>query len=306
MSVLARQRSDAAEARDQRNRARAMRANLISSGGLTLTSLFELAIALFTGSVALLVDALHNLADSYTTVAIYVGFRMSRRSATSRYPYGFGRAEDVAGVVIVLAIWSSAALAFYQTYEKFVSNSPTTHVTVGMVAAVVGIVGNQVAGRYKIRVGREINSVPLIVDGKHSLLDAISSAGALAGLIGVALGFPLGDPIAGLAISLLIAHIGLDATREVAARLMDANDEELAARAERVAAGVAGVERVDDVRARWLGREVDLQLKIEVGPDLSLREVQRISDQVESGLHAEIEDLRDVNVFARCPDPTAA
>jgi len=283
-----------------------MRANLISSGGLTLTSVFELAIALYTGSVALLVDALHNLADSYTTVAIYIGFRMSRRSATSRYPYGFGRAEDVAGVVIVLAIWSSAVLAFYQTYEKFISETPTTHLTVGMVAAVVGVVGNQIAGRYKIRVGREINSVPLIVDGKHSLLDAVSSAGALAGLIGVALGFPLGDPIAGLAISLLIVHIGVDATKEVGARLMDVNDEELAASAERVAAGVAGVERVDDVRARWLGREVDLHLRIEVAPDLSLREVQRISDQVESGLQAEIQDLRDVTVFARCPGPTAA
>ena len=107
-----RARSPAAEERDRRNRARAMRANLISTAGLTLTALFELAVALVTGSVALLVDALHNLADSYTTVAIFVGFRMSRRAASTRYPYGFGRAEDVAGVVIVFAIWSSAALAF--------------------------------------------------------------------------------------------------------------------------------------------------------------------------------------------------
>lgn len=86
-------RSHAAEERDRRNRARAMRANLVSTAGLTLTALFELAVALVTGSVALLVDALHNLADSYTTVAIFVGFRMSRPAATARYPYGFGRAR---------------------------------------------------------------------------------------------------------------------------------------------------------------------------------------------------------------------
>lgn len=277
-----------------------MRANLISSGGLTLTSLFELAIALVSGSVALLVDALHNLADSYTTVAIYFGFRMSRRAATSRYPYGFGRAEDVAGVVIVVAIWSSAALAFYQTYEKFVSGSPTTHLTLGMVAAAVGIVGNQIAGRYKIRVGREINSVPLIVDGKHSLLDAVSSAGALVGLIGVALGFPQADPIAGVAIGLLIVHIGIDATTAVATRLMDANDEELATNAARIASDVAGVTGVHDVRARWLGREVELRLGLQLAPDLRLREADQIAAAVRRALSAEIADIREVAVLWRC------
>lgn len=301
-----RARSHAAEERDRRSRARAMRANLISTAGLTLTALFELAVALVTGSVALLVDALHNLADSYTTVAIYVGFRTSRRAATVRYPYGFGRAEDVAGVIIVFAIWSSAALAFYQTYEKFVSGGPTTNLTVGMVAATIGIVGNQIAGQYKIRVGREINSVPLVVDGKHSLLDAFSSAGALAGLIGVALGFPQADPIAGLGISLMIVHIGVDATKEVAARLMDANDEGIAASAERLATAFPGVERVDDVRARWLGREIDLHLVVELAPDLALREVQKAADELERDLRAEIEDVRDVTVVTRCPAAPAA
>ena len=277
-----------------------MRANLISTAGLTLTSLFELATALVSGSVALLVDALHNLADSYTTVAIYFGFRMSRRAATSRYPYGFGRAEDVAGVVIVVAIWSSAVLAFYQTYEKFVSGSPTTHLTIGVVAAAVGVVGNQIAGRYKIRVGREINSVPLIVDGKHSLLDAVSSAGALVGLIGVALGFPQADPIAGVAIGLLIVHIGIDATKEVATRLMDANDEELATNAARIASGVPGVTSVHDVRARWLGREVELRVGVQLSPDLGLREADKIAAAVRRALGAEIADIREVAVLSRC------
>lgn len=295
-------RAHGAASRDKVNRAKAMRANLISSGGLTLTSLFELAIALITGSVALLVDALHNLADSYTTVAIYFGFRMSRRAATSRYPHGFGRAEDVAGVAIVVAIWASAGIAFYETYQKFVSGKPTTELTLGMVAAVVGIVGNQIAGRYKIRVGREINSVPLIVDGKHSLLDALSSAGALVGLIGVALGFPQADPIAGVAIGLLIVHIGIDATREVAARLMDANDEELANTAATIASKVPGVTGVHDVRARWLGREVELRVGLQLAPDTSLRGADQVSEQVRHGLRAQIADIRDIAVLARSSD----
>lgn len=194
MTGPVRQRSDAAEARDRQSRARAMRAILISSGGLTLTSLLELVIALVSGSVALLADALHNLGDVFTTVGIYFGFRMSRRSASSRYPYGYGRAEDLAGIVVVAAIWVSAGIAFVQSYDKLVSGRATTELGFGMGAAVIGIVGNQIVARYKSRVGREIKSAPLIVDAKHSLLDSAASAGALIGLIGVALGFPQADP----------------------------------------------------------------------------------------------------------------
>jgi len=298
-AVTAPQRSDEDEARDQRNRAKAMRAILISSGGLTLTSVLELAIALLSGSVALLSDALHNLGDVFTTVGIYFGFRMSRRPATARYPHGFGRAEDLAGVVVVAAIWISAGVAFYQSYEKLVSGRPTTDLGIGMAAAVIGIVGNQVVARYKSRVGREINSAPLIVDAKHSLLDSAASAGALVGLIGVALGFPQADPIAGFAIGLLIVHIGIDATREVASRLMDANDEELSQTAARIALRVPGVERVTDARSRWLGREVEIRLAVELAPQLVLAEAQAITDEVGYGVRAEVPAVRDITVLTR-------
>jgi hypothetical protein len=130
---------DAVVTRDQEHRAKAMRAILISSAGLTLTSLFELAVALVTGSVALLSDSLHNLGDVFTTVGIYFGFRMSRREATTRFPYGFGRAEDLAGVIVLVAIWISAVIAFYQSYEKLASGSPTTELTFGMVGRSVQV-----------------------------------------------------------------------------------------------------------------------------------------------------------------------
>jgi cation diffusion facilitator family transporter len=294
------QRSQAAAERDRRHRAKAMRAILISSGGLTVTSLFELAIALLSGSVALLADSLHNLGDVFTTVGIYFGFRMSRRSASARFPYGYGRAEDLAGVVVVAAIWISAGVAFYQSYEKFVSGSPTTDLPVGMAAAVIGIVGNQVVARYKSRVGREINSAPLIVDAKHSLLDSAASAGALVGLMGVALGFPQADPIAGVAIGILIVHIGIDATGEVAARLMDANDEELAQEAGRAAGEVPGVEKVSDVRARWLGREVEVRVSVELAPHLAHHDVRAICAQVDRAIRSELQDVRDTTILTHC------
>src|SRR3989442_5176325 len=212
--------------RDEFNRRRAMKAIVTSSLGLLATSAFELYITILSGSVALLSDALHNLGDVFTTVGVYFGFRASRKQPTARYPSGYGRAEDLAGIVILLAIWTSAGLAGWQSYSKFVSGRGTTHLTLGMLAAGIGIVGNQLVARYKLRVGRAIKSAPLIVDARHSWLDAIAFAGALAGLIGVAAGLRLADPVAGFAITVLIIHIGIDATRDVAAPLMDSSDED--------------------------------------------------------------------------------
>jgi hypothetical protein len=139
-----------------------VRAIVVSSFGLLLTSAFEISITVLSGSVALLSDALHNLGDVFTRVGVYSGFRASRKQPTRRYPYGYGRAEDLTGIIIVIAIWSSAALAGWQSYDKLVSGRGTTHLTLGMVAAVVGIVGNQLVARYKLAVGRAIKSAPLL------------------------------------------------------------------------------------------------------------------------------------------------
>jgi cation diffusion facilitator family transporter len=282
--------------RDEANRRQAMRAIVVSSLGLLLTSAFEISVTVVSGSVALLSDALHNLGDVFTTVGVYFGFRASRKQPTRRYPYGYGRAEDLTGVIIVIAIWSSAALAGWQSYDKLVSGRGTTHLTLGMVAAAVGIVGNQVVARYKLSVGRAIKSAPLIVDARHSMLDAIASAGALAGLIGVALGLRVADPIAGLAITVLIIHIGIDATRDVASRLMDANDEELAEAVRTAATGVDSVLEVGDVRVRWLGRQADVRMIVRLPASIPLAQAHDVAHQVQETVLRAVPDIREVMV----------
>jgi cation diffusion facilitator family transporter len=281
---------------DDSNRRRAMRAIVVSSLGLLLTSAFEIFITVLSGSVALLSDALHNLGDVFTTVGVYFGFRASRKQPTRRYPYGYGRAEDLTGIVIVIAIWSSAALAGWQSYEKLISGRGTTHLSLGMLAAVIGIVGNQVVARYKLSVGRAIKSAPLIVDARHSMLDAIASAGALAGLIGVALGLRVADPIAGLAITVLIVHIGIDATRDVASRLMDVNDEELTQAARAAAMSEPSVLDVGDVRVRWLGRQAEVRMILRLRATMSLTQAHDVAHRVQEIVLSEVPDIREVLV----------
>lgn len=282
--------------RDEANRAKAMRAILISSVGLFVTSAIELLVVVLSGSVALLSDALHNLGDVFTTVAVYFGFRASRRASTRRYPYGFGRAEDLAGIVVVAAIWGSAVLAGWQSYDKLVSGRGTSHLALGMTAALFGIAGNQLVARYKLRVGREIKSAPLIIDARHSWLDALASAGALAGLIGVAAGAKAADPIAGFVITVLIVHIGVGATRDMASRLMDAHDEEIAETVRAAAGAVPQVRSVEDVRVRWLGREVEVRLLVRLPPDTSMAAAGEIASQVEAAIRAQVSDLREISV----------
>src|SRR5216684_2994293 len=204
---------------DTGDRRQANRAIGASALGLAATGLIELLLAVLTGSVGLLGDAIHNLSDVSTSAVVFLGFRLSRRPPTERYPYGLERAEDLAGIGIAVVIWASAAFAGVESIRKFLEHGQTAHVGAGIVGALIGILGNQVVARYKLVVGRRINSGTLIADARHSWLDALSSAGALAGLIAVALGQPWGDPFAGLAVTAFICHVGYQVTADVARRL---------------------------------------------------------------------------------------
>ncbi len=167
---------DAAPRHDeQSHRGAANRAVLVSALGLGLTGGIELAIAGLTGSVALLGDALHNLADVSTSAVVFLGFFVSKRRPTAGYPYGNERAEDLAGLGVALVIWASAAFAGYQSYQKLIADTETTHMTAGMAAAVIGMVGNFAVARYKAHVAKQIQSTTMAAEATHSWLDTISS-----------------------------------------------------------------------------------------------------------------------------------
>jgi cation diffusion facilitator family transporter len=209
---------------DRGERRQANRAVAVSAVGLAITGLFELALALLSGSVALLSDALHNLSDVSTSLLVFIGFRASRKAPTDRYPYGCERAEDLAGVGIAVVIWASAAVAGAESIAKLLRHGSTHYVGWAIAGALVGIAGNQLVARYKLRVGRRINSATLIADAKHSWLDALSSAGTLAGLLGVLAGLRWADAVAGLLVTGFICHVGWEVSSDIAHRLMDGID----------------------------------------------------------------------------------
>jgi cation diffusion facilitator family transporter len=253
---------------------------------------------LSSGSVGLLGDALHNLSDVSTSALVFLGFVVSKRVATERYPYGYERAEDLAAVGIAIVIWASAALAAVESIRKLLEHGSTTHAAWGVGEAAVGILGNQVVARYKAVVGRRIQSATLIADAKHSWLDALSSAGALLGLVGVLLGARWADPVAGLAVTLFICHVGWEVTTDVLHRLMDGVDPEVIRTAEAVAGGVSGV-RHAHARARWTGRTLRLDVEGWVDGATSTAQADRIGRTVAARIAVELPDVRAFTWSAR-------
>jgi len=286
---------------ETRDRAEAMRAILFSAVGLALTGGIELVLALYTGSVALLGDSLHNLADVSTSAVVFVGFRVSYRPPSRAYPYGFERAEDLAGLGIAAVIWASAVFAGWQSYEKLISRAGTSHLGAGMMAAVLGMIGNSAVSRYKDRVARRIQSVTLQAEATHSWLDVISSLGALVGLIAVAAGHPWGDPVAGGFVTLFICRVGWEVTSQIVRHLMDGVEPEHLSAAEAAARSIPGVLSAT-ARGRWMGRSLALEVDGTLAPKATLESANRIGAMVEEAIHSAVPQARRVRWAARAAE----
>jgi len=286
------------EAREREHRAAANRAVAVSAVGLALTGAIELTIALFTGSVALLGDALHNLSDVSTSLVVFMGFWISKRKPSPSHTYGYERAEDIAGLGIALVIFASAAFAAYESYLKLISDRGTTNLFVGMTAAVIGMAGNLAVSRYKKHVARQIHSVTMEAEANHSWLDMISSLGALIGLVGVALGYRWADPIAGFAVTLFILHVGWEVTTEILHHLMDGVEPERLETARQAAVSVPEVRDVA-VRGRWMGRSLTLEVEGQLPGETALARAEEIGQAVEAAVRDAVEEARHITWIPR-------
>jgi cation diffusion facilitator family transporter len=298
--LVAPHRHDAAVAVDTQleTSRKGMRALVVSFAALGVTALLQAVVVWRSSSVALLGDTLHNLADALTAVPLAVAFTLGRRAATRRYTYGYGRAEDLAGIVIVAFIAASAALAGYQTIRRLLDPVEVRALGLVAAAAVVGFAGNELVARYRIRVGREIGSAALVADGLHARTDGLTSLSVLLGAAGVALGFPLADPLVGLLITAAILVVLRDAVREVYRRLMDAVDPELVDRVEAELLATPGVLGLGRVRLRWIGHALRAECEVVVDPALSVVEGHRVAEQAQHRLLHQVPRLTAALVHA--------
>jgi cation diffusion facilitator family transporter len=256
----------------------------------------QVAIVAVSGSVALLADTVHNLADALTALPLWVAFVLGRRPPTQRYSYGYERAEDLAGVLIVAVIAASAGFAVWEAIRRIAEPKPVEHLPWVVAASVVGFAGNELVALYRIRTGNRIGSAALVADGHHARADGLTSLGVLAGALGVALGFERADPIAGLAIAAAILVVLWQAARSVVRRVLDGTDDTTVLLLQSVAGAVPDVEHVTSAKARWTGHALNAELEIMVDPAMSVQEAHRIAEEVEHELMHAIARLRGATV----------
>ncbi|OIK25281.1 cation diffusion facilitator family transporter [Streptomyces malaysiense] len=251
---------------------------------ISLAALAQVGVVAVSGSVALLGDTVHNAADALTAVPRGIAFVLGRRAANRRFTYGYGRAEDLAGLVIVLTIAASAAFAAWVAVGRLLDPRPVVNVPAVALAALTGFAGNEWVARYRIRTGRRIGSAALVADGLHARTDGFTSLAVLLGAAGSALGLRLADPVVGLAITAAIALVLWDAGREVLRRILDGVDPALVDRTERAVRAVPGVDRVGGLRLRWIGHRLRAELSVEVDGEATLRQAHAIAVEAEHAL----------------------
>ena len=248
--------------------------------GLSVTAALQVVVVVLSGSVALLADTIHNVGDALTAIPLWIAFLFARRRPSKRFTYGFGRVEDLAGVLIVLVILTSAVIAGYESVQRLIHPRGIELVWVVAAAGAVGFIGNEAVAIFRIRVGKEIHSAALIADGYHARVDGFTSLAVVGGAMAVGFGFPIADPIVGLVITALIARIVWDSAKSVFARMLDGVDPGVVDEIGHTAGHVDGVLGVSDVRARWLGHRLEAEIHVTVAGRASVVEAHALAIEI--------------------------
>lgn len=263
---------------------------------LGATSILQIGIVTLSGSVALMADTVHNIGDTLNSIPLLIAFYLARRVATRRYTYGFGRAEDVAGIFIVLSIAVSAGVVFWESLQKLLNPQPMQNIPWVVLAAVVGFLGNEAVALLQIRTGRQIGSDAMIADGLHARIDGLTSLAVLLAAGGTLIGLPILDPMIGLLIGVAILFITKDATVRIWYRLMDAVDPALVSQIEHYASDVEGVQQIARLRIRWVGHQLFAEMTIVVDETLSLVESHQMAENVQAALRQAVPHLAEITV----------
>ena len=262
---------------------------------LAITAALQLVVVFASGSVALLADTIHNIGDATTAIPLWIAFVLARRKPTATFTYGYGRVEDLAGIIIVLIILLSALVAAYEAIDRFIHPQPIRLLGWVAVAGLIGFIGNEVVAVFRIRVGREINSAALIADGYHARTDGLTSLAVVIGAAGVWLGYPLADPIIGLLITLAIFGIVWQSSKAVLTRMLDGVEPQVIADIRHAAEHVPGL-TLRDVKARWLGHRLHADLRVTVDSAQSVADATRLIESLRATLRDHLPALDEARI----------
>ena len=269
----------------------------ISFLGLMITAAFQFFVVLYTGSVALLADTIHNFSDALTAIPLWIAYRLNLKQKSKKYPYGYGRAEDLAGLFIILMIALSAFIVFWESIKRLYNPVEMDHLGILAISGIIGFLGNEFVAKYRIRVGKRIGSPALVADGMHARTDGLTSLAVLIGAFGAYVGYPIIDPIVGLLIGFMILMILKDTTSTLWFRLMDKADLELIEKIENISISYDGITQIREVKTRSSGQSLFAELHIVMNREYTIEESHNITNILKEGLQSQIKNLVEVTVY---------
>ena len=281
----------------KKNSKEGIKALKISFLGLMITAVFQFFIVLYTGSVALLADTVHNFSDALTAIPLWIAYRLNLKQKSKKYPYGYGRVEDMAGLFIILMIALSAVVVFLESIRRLYNPVEIDHLGILALSGIIGFLGNEIVAKYRIGVGKKIGSEALVADGMHARTDGLTSLAVIVGAFGAYIGFPILDPIVGIIIGFMILMILKDTTSTLWFRLMDRADLQLIEKIEKISMNYEGVAKIHDIKTRSSGQSLFAELHIIMNREYTIEESHEITSNLRAGLQSEIQNLVEVTVY---------
>ncbi len=270
-------------------------------GNIILTA-FNFIIGILSGSTALIAEAAHTFSDILTSIIAFIGFKLGMKPATEDHPYGYGRAEPIAGLIIVLFLLIVAYEILSSVYIKLtVGGVLTPPDPIAAVMALIGVGINLSMTNYIMRAGKKIDSPALIADAHHQKVDIYSCTAIIIGVIGAQIGFPILDPLIAVFISILVLktalHLGYKNINNLLGKIPS---KDILNGIKTAALSVSGIYGIHNLKINYIGSYASTELHVEADHDLTLIEAHKKAHMVENCIIKNVDAIKSANVHV-CP-----
>lgn len=287
----------------------AYRVSVVSLVGNIILSLIKLIAGFVAHSNAMISDAIHSASDVFSTIIVMIGIKISSKEADKEHPYGHERLECVSSILLAMTlviVGLSVGKKGVEAIIAIVSNNVDQVVlpgTLALVAAIVSIVSKEAMYRYTAIHAKRINSSALLADAWHHRSDAFSSIGALVGIAGARMGFPVLDPIASLVICMFIAKAAWDIFMDAVNKMIDhACSDDTVEELRQMVLSVPEVKNVDKLLTRMFGARIYVDVEISLDKDMTLKEAHEIAHMVHDRIEDKFEEVKHCMVHVNPDD----
>jgi cation diffusion facilitator family transporter len=272
-----------------------------ASKNSTLTLLFlsilKGIVGIYSGSSALIADAIHTSLDIFTSLAVWIGLKLSLKGSKEKFPYGYYKADNLVSLFVSVIVLFSGVELVREALQNIKSPIEMELQGIALGTAVFSVIAMYVLSQYKLRIGKQIDSQALIADAIHSYVDVFSSLIVAISIAGSILGVLWLDSVGVLVISVMIFKLGIEMARDSILTLMDAwLDKASIARIRQNVSSIQGVKTVEDIRLRKSGLVVFGEIEVEIEGDANLKRVEILSEEIKKTVKTEVKNLEHLIV----------